>query len=349
MINFLKKFYRNLKDKKIYKIFMYDYSRKYPYLEHELQKIYKKNNLDKIKNINSAYKIFIKDLEADLVALKSYIAPDLLGIKDYDHEKTITRNEKIFQNSLRAYLADDKINTIPHIHHRIWLTNNKTPVEVPAKLLKNFLNGLKFFPTDWKHIFWCTDPDKIPNTLKTLKNSNTTIEVANINDLMANMPGKYLLNRFLEERHYTAATDMLKRFVVYKLGGLYCDVGIKWLKDPTEIIDKFDRLVSSVRRGPLDLTYLANGPEQEVDKFIFNIFENFASLPKEIKLKYNGHSIMKITAAQLAHYALLTQLPENKKIIMLRKDTSYFKLKGMNSWRKGTFGNNSITQSLTEW
>ncbi len=344
----IKTYYRNLKEASAYKVFLDSYTLDNE-KKHELKVIYDNNDFDSIKNIISTFRFFVGDLENDLKYLKSYVMPELINLKEYNLDEIKEKNEKIFKNSLTSFLSDQKIYAIPHIHHRVWITSDENPTEVSPKLLEKYIEGLKVFPKDWKHIFWCLDPNKIPQTIKILSNSPIKIEIRSLKDIMQEMPGKELINRFLKEKYFNPASDLIRRYVVYKFGGLYCDLGLKWLKDPTRIIDKFDRVVCFTKNRCMDITYLANSANQKEDRVLFEVIENFLNLSKDVKKKYSGKDVMRITTAQLGHYLLLTETNENKKVLMLRKDTSYLECSGMNSWRKGTFGNNSIVTSTTEW
>ncbi|CAO5679862.1 MAG: hypothetical protein NEHIOOID_00247 [Holosporales bacterium] len=317
----------------------------------KLEKIYNENDIDTMKNVVSTHRIFVKNLEKNLNEINENLKPKLLGLSAYAHADLAKRNEHIFQNSVKTLMNDEKIHKIPHIHHRIWVTSDAAPTEISPELLKKYIDGLKIFPKDWVHIFWCMNPEKIPNTIKILKQSDIKIEIRSLAPLIENMPGKELLKKLLDEKYFAAVVDMLKRYVVYKFGGLYSDIGIQWTVDPTIYIDRFDRIVcgSKYNDVSIDITYLANAANQQAEKMLFDFFEKFLTLPDDVKKEYAGSKILNVTWNKLAHYLLLTQMRETDKVLIMRIDASYLQWKGMNSWRKGTAGNCSIIKSTTQW
>ncbi|CAO4846322.1 MAG: hypothetical protein CNLJKLNK_00397 [Holosporales bacterium] len=320
-------------------------------LREKLEKIYNENDVDTMKNVVSMHRIFVKNLEKNLTTINENLKPKLLGLHEYTHADLVKRNQHIFQNSVNALMNDKKIYKIPHIHHRIWVTSDESPTEVSPELLKKYIDGLKIFPKDWVHIFWCMNPQKIPNTIKMLKESAVKVEIKSLDTLIEKMPGKVLLKKLMQEKYFAAVVDILKRYVVYKFGGLYSDIGIQWTVDPTIYLDKFDRIVcgSKYNDVSIDITYLAHAANQNAEKILFDVFEKFLTLPIDVKKEYEGAKILNVTWNKLAHYLLVTQMKESDKILIMRIDASYLQWKGMNSWRKGTAGNASIIKSTTQW
>ncbi|CAO5678174.1 MAG: hypothetical protein HEEMFOPI_00305 [Holosporales bacterium] len=272
-------------------------------------------------------------------------------IKIVSQEEQKEKNKKLFKHFLDAFFNKKKIYKIPHIHHRMWITSNENPVEIPNRTFKLYLETLKTFPKDWKHIFWCLDPNKIPKTVKALQECGTPVEIRSLKEMIETMPGKYLFDKLYEEKHYAIAGDLAKRYVLYKLGGLYSDIGVLWKKDPTEFVDTFDRIVDLKDYKYPDVSVLAYPPNSKIEKTFYTILDNYQKLSLDIRNKFKGYDIMKLTWYTTFKVLIDTESNENDKIFYWDHNEKFFRQwTHCLSWRdKGILGNKPITESTTEW
>lgn len=260
------------------------------------------------------------------------------------------KNDRLFLNFLWALLGKQKIYHIPHIHHRLWITSEDSPQEPPADSLGMYLRSLRMFPSDWKHIFWCIDPEKLPNTIAALQRSSVPVEIRSVRDIMASMPGKYLTNRLYDEKHYAIAGDLIKRYIVYTIGGFYNDVGIGWKKDPTKFVDSFDRIVNLTSIYQPDVGICAAPAHSPIEEKFFRILDAFSSLPEDIRSHFTGRNIMRLTWIPTYKTLLDTELRYTDRIFYWDQDETYYRdWVHYGTWIFGTLGSKPMTASSTEW
>lgn len=262
----------------------------------------------------------------------------------------ILRNKRFLNNFLNAFLNKQKIQTIPHIHHRMWITSHENPVEVTDTVLEYYLESLENFSPDWKHVFWCLDPLKIPKTIEKLKASKIPIEIRSIAPLLEQMPGKSLFESLHKEKHYAIASDILRRFVIYKEGGLYCDMGVLWKKDPTFFVDIFDRVLNFTGLGP-DFAIYAAPSNHIVEKKLFIVLEDFQKLSSENRKKFSGQRIhTDLLWGSFTKLLIEAESPENDRIFYWDQYEEYFRSwRHYGSWIHGRMGSNMIKNSKTNW
>lgn len=183
------------------------------------------------------------------------------------------------------------------------------------------------------------------------------VDIRSLGDITESMPGKSLYNKLYQQKHFGIAGDIVKRYIVYKMGGLYCDIGIFWKKDPTPFIDTFDRIVCiKPLDWPLDISMLAYSPNNNVERKFFDILENFETLPPEVRKRFKRYNIMALTWDSTMRALLDSELKESDKVFYWNQDEKYFReWKHLGSWqgvRKsmfGKFGNKPITHATREW
>lgn len=293
----------------------------------------------------------------NLLTLPDHVKiPSIEDIKALPHMKIAVyseqeiKNKKLFENFLKAYVNQQKIYKIPHIHHRVWITGDDNPNEVPRSQVQKFIKSLDVFDKDWHHIFWCLDPCKIPNTIKIIKDSKKNIEIRSIKEIVSTMPGKYLFNRLVEEKYYVAAADIIKRFIVYKIGGLYCDMGILWKKDPSIFIDTFDRIVNLSPVTLPDFGMFAHAAGSPVEEKFFKILEEFPNLSKAIKEKFNGFNILALTWSFTFKILLDNEIEDDKKVFYWDQEETYYReWEHKGAWISGSLGNKKLTESTVVW
>jgi len=159
-----------------------------------------------------------------------------------------TKRTKLLQRT-RAVLdvlnekQSKRLNPIPYLTHRIWLTSNETPYEVPNDRLEMYFESLKQLKAaKWVHHFWCLNPDKIPKTIKILEQSGCDIQVHSLEEILPAMRGKDIFWRLYGGKYYTAASDVLRFNIVNLKGGLYSDFGVEYATDLTPYVERFDYL-----------------------------------------------------------------------------------------------------------
>lgn len=283
--------------------------------------------------------------------MSAQLAHLLFGVS---FEELVLKRDKIMENCLKHYYDPKapKINVIPHITHRVWITDNNNPHEVPLDKLNIYVKSLRSFVVNpnWKHYFWCLDPSKIPQTIKFLKNTGLNIEIKTISEIFPRMRARHLFEALYKDRRYTQASDIVRMNILFQMGGVYSDMGILLKGDITPIIDRFEQGWWLTWFGCLDVTMIAAAPGNRfINKFLDTIHQLHA-LPPEIKALTPDPLTQRIWTASEHINAVIDSMSTPSDKIFLFQDGPFIERYNFDSWfDKGKFGNIAISESKLDY
>ena len=133
--------------------------------------------------------------------------------------------------------------TIPKILHQIWLGNNQMPTE-----FKQWLENWRKLHPDWTYILH-TDKD-IPDEYK----------------------------QYIDTcKHYSSKSNILRLYVVYKYGGVYCDTDFDWNKNIDCFLDnKF--IIAEEYPGLYCNAFFGSVANNEILKSQLDLIHKYCSL-----------------------------------------------------------------------
>ncbi len=172
-------------------------------------------------------------------------------------EATYRARGKIYKNTIQRLLtldavfervgdgcpAEEEENDL--IFHKIWLTDQEDPTEVPDDLMRYFKESMGCQDPTAVCCFWCQDPDKIPVTIAALADFPRRVEVKVIDHDMSDFGARWLYEYYIKRKIWALAGDVLRHFVVNKYGGLYTDIGMELRVDMTKYIRGFDIILAN--------------------------------------------------------------------------------------------------------
>lgn len=134
-----------------------------------------------------------------------------------------------------------RLSPIPYLTHRIWLTSDANPFEVPEDRLSLYFQSLKQLKSaKWVHHFWCLDPAKIPTTIKILEQSDCGIQIHKLDEVMPSFRARDIFWRLYQAKYYTAASDIARFNIINLKGGVYSDFGVEYNTDLGPYVERFD-------------------------------------------------------------------------------------------------------------
>jgi hypothetical protein len=238
---------------------------------------------------------------------------------------------------------------IPHLLHRVWLTDPADPYEVPRDRLRCYLSTIQHeLPEDWRHIFWCLDKTKIPETVKALEETRR-VEVKELKEIWSRLRGRDVFERLMDARIYALCCDVIRLNVVYLLGGVYTDFGIQFLRDPTSLLDHFDYV--GAQEGFLYLNgFIAAIPHHRGLNETLTFIDNLDRVSLSLQHKYSKEKApVWVGSAALTLGMEKVSTGSDKTLVLHKNDNNikstnpYYIASHMASWsRNKRFGQSSI-------
>ncbi len=316
------------------------------------EKLKKIEEIEKIKNKH--VDIFDQSMRIQLSKLPSNNESVKIGISLYKifPEARDAKREKIYENSKKIFLNlyNERTARIPHISHRMWLTHSDSSEEAPLDRLKLYIKSLnELDPSqNWRHLFWCIDKNKIPNTIKFIKNSGIPIEIHETHEIYPKMRAKHLFDALYQEKLLTLAADIFKQNVVYLFGGIYADIGLMFHTDLTPYLDAYDYIFISSNEF-IDQTFFGYKKHDPISNIFLNNLDSLYRLPKSVQQLQPAQPenvlLRWICAPHLtAVFDNYIQKSDRVLFLPIYKKT-IIQENGLRSWKKGTHGNKKVSES----
>lgn len=235
---------------------------------------------------------------------------------------------------------------IPLITHRIWITPSDNPHEVPDTFLEKYFQSLKSQAGDWRHFFWCIDPEKIPQTIKKLEVSGKKIEVHVLSEIFPIMRGKFIFDFYMTHALWALAKDIMSYNIVWEHGGLYSDMGLELKEDISSYLRAFDVVFSNNQFYP-DMSLFA----LRVRDPAFDLYLSYLeALKTRIPAQHQGWPLQRAfdlhNAGGLIYF--IDELMPPDTALLLAPDGSFFKRNGIGSWKgiEGKFGSRGVSDPI---
>ncbi|MDP2194042.1 MAG: hypothetical protein Q8K36_05910, partial [Alphaproteobacteria bacterium] len=169
--------------------------------------------------------------------------PQMIAINEYLHGTTKDEYHENRQHIIAASqqltldVRDAKNYLIPPIIHRVWLTDHDDPQEVPLDKLENYSHSVhQFSDTEFRHIFWCFNPDDIPETIRILRTFSPSVEIHTIDEVVSKFICAPLINKLLRDKLFGFASNIIRKEILYQWGGIYNDIGLRQEIDISKLL-----------------------------------------------------------------------------------------------------------------
>lgn len=201
------------------------------------------------------------------------------------------RHSAMERAAVKLRNLDPAAKSIPLITHRVWVTPAKNPHEVPAFALERYLESVRFLKDkgDYTHYFWCLNKKDIPQTMRTLKESDVghLIKVREISEIWPQIRSKHHIKYLMDNNYYTSASDYIRVNVVYLYGGIYTDMPWLFKQDITPLLNNFNYLVHIAKFRDDDLMLDKNLMAAQKGDTLLNhwleLMDKFHTIPQDIQ------------------------------------------------------------------
>lgn len=198
--------------------------------------------------VDAAYDLNFEVYEQDYVcsvgALYNISCPAIARFPIQYLSKDIINKKMRSVNNARASVSKKGPYLIDPLTHRMWLTSEESPKEVPSHLLTFYNNSLQFYADkNITHHFWCNGQNLIPETIATISSFNVPVQIHDIGEISDDFISKDIFKKFMNDGFFSFAADLAKQELLVKYGGLYADVGMEQLSDIDWYLRKFDQVM----------------------------------------------------------------------------------------------------------
>ena len=291
--------------------------------------------------------------------------PYKFSIKDYEHDLSLKMGQALYGSTLPQRIAKrvtltersreiflnlyaEKSDRIPHITHRCWITSSTSPKEPSKKYIQAYLDSLKKLTGRWNHNFWCMNPDDIPQTIATLRQSKIPIQIRRIEEIYPQMQAKHVFDAYYQDNQFCFANDISRQNIVYLEGGVYSDLGTLFLEDLTPFVDAYDCLLSK-ELFTIDQCFFAYQKGNAIFKEYLSVLHTLYQLPQKTKdmtktpREKQGWHTPPLLMACLDHFSQ----PTDRVLFVPNGRSSLTLIDHGGSWnfRAASSGNKSIFES----
>ena len=269
-------------------------------------------------------------------------------------EQRMSNRERINPLSKRIFLNlyHEQDDRIPHISHRAWITSSSSPKEPSLSILHAYLDSLKKLTGRWDHNFWCMNPDDIPQTIATLRQSKIPIQIRRIEEIYPQMQAKHIFDAYYQNGHFCLASDIVKQNIGYLIGGVISDLGASFLEDLTPLVNAYDYLFPHKFSGFSDFCFFASRPNNPVFKDYLNLIDRLPYLPQEAKRISPNPNMQNIWISGATLMLSIDRIlePTDRVFFIPEDHHSYFWINHGASWlkRNDPYGNTSIMDSTVD-
>lgn len=203
-----------------------------------------------------------------------------LRLEDVLHKRQhiTTQSKQILQQALSTPIAGNTTR-IPLKMHKLWLTLEDSPRELPEDRLQHYIKETNKFP-DFEHTIWCMDKSKLPLTAHRILGTN--IKLRELKEIWPEFRGKDLFYRMIHAKRLVACTDIARINLIYFFGGIYSDFGVEYHISPKILCEHYD-FISFRESYLLSGTSIGCTQSNNIADKILEFLDNVDSVPHNMR------------------------------------------------------------------
>ena len=174
---------------------------------------------------------------------------------------------------------------IPRILHKLWLTNP----EAPSEPLDDYITALvedasRLHESGWQVFVWLQDEELVPAAVGKLRKSEGSIQIRQIRDHVPHGKWLELFDRFLADRKFPFAADVLRMVILHQYGGFYGDLGVRiqHIDIANFIADDFDYSFIFWDTMFFQNSFMAMAPRSELSQIFMKLLDDPYLVPRSL-------------------------------------------------------------------
>lgn len=148
---------------------------------------------------------------------------------------------------------------IPKIIHHVWITADADGFMPHPPYIEEICSQAKE-NDDYLHYLWCNSKRVSERLDETFRAAGARVSVMSVRKYFETDPLLYIVNKFVEEKKYVGASDILRMLVLREYGGLYIDMGVSISRDICELLEAFSAMINVDSQKLFQLCALAFPP-----------------------------------------------------------------------------------------
>ena len=193
-------------------------------------------------------KVFQQEFNGHLNYMDNVFQAEGLSLKSIDEQ----RQSLYKRNNIAQLLKNDSStmdryeNKIPCITHKIWVTSDEHPIEIPQHYIKWYENSIKHNPTSegWTHYLWIEKKTKLPELVKKMAN-HPNIKIMELDtDLPETLITGDAYRKAIQNKQFGKASDILRLEILNQFGGWYLDTDLELYQSLKPYCKTYDMVVA---------------------------------------------------------------------------------------------------------
>jgi mannosyltransferase OCH1-like enzyme len=309
----------------------------------------RQNLLDEIKN----NKDFLPPFSGDPLWCQSKdFFYNYYNINKLDGDKNLNALRMKSISIIEHNILNNLTSNINKLTHKIWLTSNENPC-IPDEKMLNLLKKHYQELSDYKHYFWTNNLENANKIIKLLEiDGNIDIHIKNIDEFDNMYPKKYI-DLFIRNKLYANAGDILRIIIVYKYGGLYCDMGFSFNKYINFLLNDFDIMFNGEDwewcKGYISHNVIyAKEPKNLIFETMLNNLQNIKFIYKMMEIQKSFiHAIIEIVSPRFIMVYIASHY-RDKNFLALNDNQFTFDRYQLNSHINGNCGSSILEEKVKE-
>jgi len=240
---------------------------------------------------------------------------------------------------------------ISKVTHKIWLTDEKEPSLPEERFIQMYEDFLSPFSEDWLHFFWTNSIYVAYEFERRFSRQRVQVKVISSCEHVESFEVYGKVSQLIKKRKYAFACDLLRIEVLYRFGGLYSDIGIKFLGSPEDLLSKYPYVF--ILGDGLFLQNSLMGVRQfdPIMRKMIDISLNPHVVPRALIKEITPISEAWISAGPMITMIFLLSVPDQTPICLLKGNQNLLKWSSQKSWYKkeadgvGKYGSTIVGES----
>ena len=287
-------------------------------------------------------------VELSRVRIHSLLARMFMDSFGISEERCFSSFHEIIDNAERRLVESSLTRGMgtPKILHRIWLTNTASPYEPPPEYVEGIITNLKLaYQGNWQHYLWVQDVNLFPNTKERLQQTECPLQIRSIYDGSLTSDCFPEIEKFVADRKYAFASDILRMKILYEFGGIYADLGIQFRCPIDEFLELYEYAFIVWENLFFQNSLMMMPSKTLLGAVYLTMVQNLAAVPKYLTEPTSAVSEGWLLSGPMLTNLMFMFLPKNTNICPLAPNKELISWSSQKSWYsdigdgEGKFGN----------
>ncbi|MES2252108.1 MAG: hypothetical protein V4482_00285 [Pseudomonadota bacterium] len=252
--------------------------------------------------------------------------------------KDLPDTEDIFQSTCTRVSG----SKIPRINHRAWLNPFH---DAPLISVKRYVNNTKLLGDKWMHILWCLDKSTMTESIEYLRINSPHIHVRELREITDHLWPDVVFDGLMKDSYCTIISNIARIFVLYKIGGVYCDLGCELFPEIIVPLNDYQHIFAAGRKhNQLLEGFIAGVKESPFFFDLLKLYKNFVRLNYSYMQSIDERNDGGVGLLSSKTYPVILSKMKHSTSYLITSERSFYKFNSLQTWAgKAKYGNKSIS------